>query len=315
MHSSPTTRRKSSPHSRMREVATFGAALAEARAQLGRAGVSSAGLDARLLLADAAGLDSAALIARHGDELPPLAEGALRAHVTRRLAGEPVARILGTKEFWGLPFAVNDAVLVPRPDTETLVECVLAACRKRFGNQIRICDLGTGSGAILVALMLELPAATGVAVDISRAALDVARGNAEKLGVSARVNFYEGNFAADDLMIGPDGRFDVVVSNPPYIPSGTIERLAREVRDYDPRLALDGGPDGLAAYRAILARAPSIIKQGGLLAFEVGHDQGHAVAALCRDAGLGDLAIARDLSGAERVITGTWPLSAGESGI
>lgn len=283
-------------------MATIRAALAEARAQLARAGSSSAGLDARLLLADAAGFDTAALIARDGEELPPLAAAAFGAHMTRRLAGEPVARIVGTKEFWGLPFQLSDAVLVPRPDTEVLVAAVLGRCRQRFGNQIRICDLGTGSGAILIALLRELPEATGVAVDRSSAAIAVARRNAEMLGVAARTSFCEGDFGAAGFGGATEEVFDVVVSNPPYIPSAVIDGLAPEVRDYDPRLALDGGPDGLSAYRAILSRVPFILKQGGLLAFEVGHDQGGAVAALCRGAGLRDVAVERDLSGCDRVV-------------
>ena len=283
-------------------MTTIRAVLAEARAQLGRAGLSSAGLDARLLLADAAGLDTATLIARDGEELPPLALAAFGAHITRRLAGEPVARIVGTKEFWGLPFQLSEAVLVPRPDTEILVAAVLAQCKQQFGNQIRICDLGTGSGAILIALLRELPDATGIAVDISTAALAVARGNAEKLGVAGRMSFHECDFGAESFGDAMEEGFDVVVSNPPYIPSAVIHRLAPEVRDYDPRLALDGGPDGLSAYRAILRRSPFILKQGGLLAFEVGHDQGGAVAALCRRAGLRGVAIERDLSGCDRVV-------------
>ena len=289
-------------------MTTFRAALAEARAMLGRAGVERPALDARLLRADAAGIDTATLIARDHDSLPALAEAAFRTHLTRRLAGEPVARIVGTKEFWGLPFRLSEAVLVPRPDTETLVEAVLAACRQRFGNQITICDLGTGSGAILIALLRELPDATGIAVDVSDAALEVARMNAEDLGVASRISFCCGDFGS-----GPEGPFDVVVSNPPYIRSDAIDGLAPEVRDYDPRLALDGGPDGLAAYRAILARAPMIIRQSGLLALEVGHGQGDAVAALCRDAGLRDAAVARDLSGSDRVVLATWasPASSG----
>jgi release factor glutamine methyltransferase len=290
----------------MRDVTTVRAALAEARALLGRAGVGSAGLDARLLLADAAGLDAASLIARDGEELPPLAGRLFRAHMSRRLAGEPVARIVGTKEFWGLPFALNDAVLVPRPDTETLVEVVLAACRQQFGNRIRICDLGTGSGAILIALLRELPDASGVAVDISPAALGMARANAERLGVLSRMSLREGDFGADGFENGPEGPFDVVVSNPPYIRTAAIDGLAPEVRDYDPRLALDGGPDGLSAYRAILRSAPFILKQGGLLAFEVGNDQGGDVGSLCREAGLRNVAVQRDLSGADRVVAGTW---------
>lgn len=278
-------------------MTTYRAALAAARAALGGAGSESPALDARLLLAAAAGVDGAAVIARNAEPLPALAEAAFDAYLRRRLAGEPVARILGEKEFWGLRFQVGEATLVPRPETEILVESVLAECRARFAPDVGICDLGTGSGAIVVALLTELPRAHGTGSDISAAALAVARKNAERLGVAARISFYEGDFGE-----GPDGRFDVVVSNPPYIRTQEIAALAPEVRDHDPRAALDGGSDGLDAYRTILARAPLILKQGGVLAFEVGFDQAQAVAALCRSAGLRDPAIRRDLAGRDRVV-------------
>jgi release factor glutamine methyltransferase len=286
-------------------VKTYGTALGAGRARLAQAGIDGAGLDARLLLAAAAQLDMAALIARSKDALPALAEGQFDSHLQRRLAGEPVARILGEKEFWGLPFEVNAATLVPRPETETLVESVLAHVR-RCGSasriRIRICDLGTGSGAILIALLRELPDAEGVGTDISEAALATARRNAERLSVAERVSFRRIDFAA-----GPDGPFDVVVSNPPYIPSGEIDGLAREVRESDPLSALDGGPDGLAAYRTILSRADALLAEGALLALEVGHDQGEAVAALCGAAGLEGAAVRPDLSGAARVVVARRP--------
>ena len=276
---------------------TYAAALAEARTALAGAGIASAALDARLLMAAAAGLDTAALIARANENLPALAEGRFDAHLKRRIAGEPVARILGEKEFWGLPFEVNAATLVPRPDTETLVQAVLTEARSRFDGTFTICDLGTGSGAIVIALLSELPDARGVATDISEAALATARRNAERLGVAAQISFHAVDFAK-----GPDGPFDVVVSNPPYIPSGAIESLAAEVKDYDPHAALDGGPDGLGAYRAILARADTLVAKGGLMALEVGYDQSESVAALCRANGLGDVTIRHDLAGIGRVV-------------
>lgn len=282
-------------------MTTFRAALAEARAMLGRAGVPNAGLDARLLMSDAAGIATAALIAREGEELPDLAEAAFQSHLNRRLAGAPVARILGEKEFWGLPFRVSEATLVPRPETEILVEIVLGYARSRTNAAIGICDLGTGTGAILVALLSELPWARGAAVDISQAALEIARNNAERLGVLTRISFHHADFGN-----APDGPFDVVVSNPPYVRSGAIAGLQPEVREHDPRVALDGGPDGLGAYRSILARAPSILKEDGLLALEVGHDQGAAVAALCRAVGFGGVAVSPDLAGTDRMVSGRW---------
>jgi release factor glutamine methyltransferase len=286
-------------------VTSYGAALAMARAALKAAGIASAAVDARLLMADAASLDMATLIARAGERLPALAEAAFAAHLRRRLDGEPVARILGEKEFWGLPFQVNAATLVPRPETETLVEAVIAEARRRFPPRITICDLGTGSGAILIALLTELPEARGIGTDLSENALGAARQNADRLGVAGRIRYQQTDFAT-----GPNGPFEVVVSNPPYVPSAAIAGLDREVRDYDPRPALDGGPDGLAAYRTILARADRLLAEGGLLAFEVGHDQSDAVAALCAAAGFSGVAVHKDLGGIGRVVAATWSVSA-----
>lgn len=280
-------------------MTSFGAALAAGRRSLQAAGVDSPALDARLLMAAAAELEQAALIARGGDTVPFLAEGCFQSHLKRRLAGEPVARILGEKEFWGLSLQVGPATLVPRPDTETLVEIVLADVRGRSLRRPTICDLGTGSGAILIALLTELPDAHGVATDICPAALRTARLNAERHGVLLRTSCHRGNYAE-----GPDGLFDVVVSNPPYIRSSDIAGLSTEVRDHDPRVALDGGMDGLAAYRSILARVPALLVIGGLLAFEVGHDRADEVAALCRANGLREIAAHRDLAGIARVVTG-----------
>jgi release factor glutamine methyltransferase len=279
-------------------MTSYGEALALARASLTEAGVANAALDARLLLAAASGLDTAALIARGSADLPTIARAAFEAHMERRLKGEPIARILGEKEFWSLPIAVGGAVLVPRPETETLVETVLGEIRRRFRSDIAICDLGTGTGAILIALLKELPEARGLATDISAEALSIARLNAERHGVGRRIGFECVSFAQ-----GPTGSFDVVVANPPYIRSGAIDGLEREVRDYDPRAALDGGVDGLAAYRAILARIDSLLCGGGLLAFEVGYDQSEAVAALCHDAGLSEVHVHADLAGIGRVVT------------
>ena len=282
-------------------MTTYGAALAEARAALERGGIASAALDARLLLAAAAGLEMAALIAGSRDELPELAEDRFNAHLARRLHGEPVARILGEKEFWGLPFRVNAATLVPRPETETIVAAVLAEAG-RLPARPAICDLGTGCGAILIALLTELPDATGIAVDISGEALEMARVNAARLGVGGRIGFRKADFASR-----PGEAFDVMVSNPPYIESGAIETLTREVREHDPRIALDGGPDGLAAYRAILDRAGALLKPGGFAAFEVGRGQAGAVADLCRKAGLGEVDFTSDFAGISRVVTARMP--------
>lgn len=279
---------------------TYGEALLAARMSLVEAGVESAALDARLLLAAASGLDMAALVARGRDALPEVARAAFNGHLQRRLKGEPVGRILGEKEFWGLQMKVGGASLLPRPETETLVEIVLAKIRRCYRPDLTICDLGTGTGAILVALLKELPQARGFATDISEEALAIARLNAERHGVHRRIAFERVSFAQ-----GPRASFDVVVANPPYIRSGAIDGLRPEVRDYDPHAALDGGTDGLAAYRAILGRIDSLLSEGGLLGFEVGYDQGATVAALCRRAGLAEVRVHNDLAGLGRVVTGS----------
>jgi len=279
-------------------MTTYGAALAEARAALQGGGIESAALDARLLLADASGLDAAALIARSGDALPPLAEEAFENHLRRRRLGEPVARILGEAEFWGLRLQLNSDTLVPRPETETLVEAVLAEARQNFPPALRICDLGTGSGAIAVALLSELSEARAVVTEISEGALSMAMLNAERNGVRSRMTFHLADFASET----EEGPFDIVVSNPPYIRSEEIAGLQREVREHDPRRALDGGPNGLGAYRAILGNVGELLAKDGLVALEIGYDQGNAVADLCRGAGLVDTRIKEDLGGRDRVV-------------
>jgi release factor glutamine methyltransferase len=218
--------------------------------------------------------------------------------LARRASGEPVARILGEKEFWGLPLRVTPATLVPRPDTEILVEAALAAVRAQgLPDDLRFCDLGTGSGAIALALLRELPGARAIATDISGEALATARANAESLGLVDRIEFIRADFASE-----PAGPFHLVVSNPPYVRSGDLASLPREVRDYDPVLALDGGADGLAAYGTLASRFPGLIYKGGVAAFEVGEGQSGAVAALLSRAGLSPIETRLDLGGIPRVV-------------
>jgi release factor glutamine methyltransferase len=275
---------------------TLGEALQAGRTRLAARDAEGAALDARVLLLAAAECDHAALIAHPDALLPGVAEARYATYLERRLDGEPVARILGQAEFWGLPFALNAATLIPRPDTETLVETALAAARGRSG--LRICDLGTGTGAVAIALLTELKDARAVATDISEQALQAARCNAERLGVIDRIRFERVDFAQ-----GPEGPFDIVVANPPYVESGAIAGLAVEVRAHDPRAALDGGPDGLDAYRAILGRAERLIDVGGFLALEIGVGQGESVAALCAKAKLESVGFVPDLGGRVRVVT------------
>ena len=269
--------------------------LAEA---LRAAGIEGADLDARLLVCAAAGIDHAALI-RDGDALLGEQAATLTDFARRRLLREPVARILGQREFWGLPLRVDAAVLDPRADTEGLVGSVLDAVGDRHDEPLRLLDLGTGSGAILCALLSELALASGVAVDRSPGACRTAAGNLRALGLDSRTTVL-----CDCWGASLAGRFDVVVSNPPYVRSGDIAGLEADVRDHDPILALDGGHDGLDAYRVIVPRLAGLLVPDGIAAFECGWDQGEAVASLMRQAGLRDVVISKDLSGRDRVVLG-----------
>ncbi len=269
-------------------------------ARFDAAGIDSAALEARMLTGAVLGLDLTGLITQGLRQLNEEDAARLDALAQRRLAGEPVGRILGTKEFWGLPLKLSAQTLVPRADTETVVEAALDILRARDRMQaaLRIADLGTGSGAILLALLTELPAATGVGTDLSAAALDTAKTNAQHLGLAPRAHFLVGDYA--DGLPGP---FDLIVSNPPYIRSTDIATLAPEVRDHDPHLALDGGRDGLDAYRRIAPRAAALLADGGLLVLEIGQGQDSAVNRLVTAAGLTVMGSARtDLAGIGRAV-------------
>jgi release factor glutamine methyltransferase len=260
-------------------------------------GIESPDLDARILIGHALGLDHAALAAA-SRALTAAEQHAVAVLARRRLAREPVARIVGFKEFWSLRLRVAAPTLVPRPETETVVEAALDAIEQRGARSrsLRIADLGTGSGAILLALLSELPQAFGVGSDVNSTALAVARDNAMRLGLR-RASFIACNMAA--ALRGP---FDIIVSNPPYIASGDILALAPEVRDFDPRAALDGGPDGLDFYRTIAAAAPALLAPGGVLVIELGAGQATAVAALLVAAGLAPAAPRADLTGVSRAL-------------
>jgi release factor glutamine methyltransferase len=266
------------------------------------AGIDSAEADARLLMAHALGVDRAELIANGERALTVEQAEAIDALAARRLKREPVARIFGHKEFWSLSLQIGPAVLVPRPETETVVEAALNAFARdaRPMAQLHILDIGTGSGALLLALLSELPNAVGTATDISAAALDVARANAECSGVAGRCTFI-----ACDIAAGVPGPFDLIVSNPPYVVHGEIASLPPEVRDYDPAPALDGGADGLDGYRAIAAQARGLLAPGGKLIVELGAGQEGAVRALFTKAGLAAAAVLNDLAGIPRALTAT----------
>jgi release factor glutamine methyltransferase len=258
------------------------AALRALAAEFRAAGIETPEVDARALLLHAAGMTLEELVGAPDVALLPARAAMLAAAATRRLAGEPVARILGAKEFWGLPFRLGAATLVPRPETETVVEAALAALGSAAPKQpLRLLDLGTGSGAILLALLTELPNAWGFGIDRSEAAVRVAQDNAARLGLTTRAAFVVGDWG-DAL----GGSFDLVAANPPYIAAAEIPALAPEVRLHDPVLALDGGADGLDAYRAIARQAPALLAPGGTLVVELGAGQEAAVSALMRAAGL-----------------------------
>jgi release factor glutamine methyltransferase len=280
---------------------TIGAARRALTARFKSADIDSAELDARTLVSAALGLDLTGLIASAARDLTATEADRLEEFAMRRLAGEPVARIIGQKEFWGLPFKISTDTLVPRPDTETVVELALELLGAARANEpLRILDIATGSGAILLALLSELPKAFGVGTDLSPGALKSAVGNATALGLAQRAAFVRCDYAA--ALVGP---FDLIVSNPPYIRTSDLEGLAREVRNHDPHLALDGGTDGLVAYRTLIPQAARLLGCGGLLVVEAGQGQSGPIQALMR---VGVLTLPTppktDLAGIPRAVAG-----------
>jgi release factor glutamine methyltransferase len=277
---------------------------AEMAVRLAAAGIEGARSEAWLLLAAVTGRERAALMTG-ADTLSAAQEARLDALVRRRLAREPVAYLLGAKEFWSLRFEVSPAVLIPRPATETVVEAVLAQLPDRQ-RPLRLLDLGVGSGCLLLALLSELPRAAGLGVDDSSEVLAIARRNAERLGLAARAQFRHGRWGE-----GVAGPFDVIVSNPPYVAEGDWDGLQPEIRDFEPKAALVAGPDGLAAYRALAPDCARLLAQGGLCALEIGFGQGDAVAALLAAQGLTVVERCRDLAGIERCVLARHQASGG----
>jgi release factor glutamine methyltransferase len=274
------------------------------RFRLQAAGVESPVFDARLLVEAGVGVSRLDLITDPRRAVSEAQAAAVEALAIRREAREPIAYILGAKSFWTLELAVGPGVLIPRPETETLVQVALSLLPA--DTPARLLDLGVGSGAILLAVLSERPLLRGVGVDVSETALEVASANAHAHGLAGRVDLRRASWGD-----GVEGQFDLVVSNPPYIAASQIEELAPEVARFEPRLALDGGADGLSAYRDILSGVTKLVAPGGALAFEVGQDQGEAVAALMQDAGLVGLTEVPDLAGIVRVLWGRRPLGAG----
>lgn len=277
---------------------TISGALAAATIRLQDAGVDTSQLDARLLLQEAATIDHADIISS-GNRVLGLDEAVrFERFIVRRCAREPVHRILGKRQFWGLELDVSPAVLEPRADTERLIEAVLewVDVHSNRLHPLRIADIGTGSGAIVVALLSELKNATAVAVDICEEALTVARANACKYELGERIQFVQGSHCQPLT-----GMFDLVLSNPPYISTPEIEDLAPEVRNFDPLIALDGGVDGLDAYRQLLAESINFLTVNGAIFFEIGHDQATDITHMALKSGWQGIKILQDLAGNDRV--------------
>ena len=285
----------------MAENASYDALLRDTAVALTAAGIDNVRFEARLLLSHATGLAIEQLISRGPDPAPAIAAATLRELTARRMRREPMAYILGEREFWGLPFKVSPAVLIPRPDSETVIETVLDLFPDR-SRKLRILDLGLGSGCLLLTLLKEYPQATGVGIDASEAALAIARANAEELGVAPRARLAAGDWRQAGWSERLEGPFDLLVSNPPYIESATVDGLMPEVAAHEPRLALDGGPDGLAAYRIIATASPDLVAPGGWAVVEGGEGQALEIAALFSAAGLAPRPARKDLGGIERVV-------------
>jgi release factor glutamine methyltransferase len=264
--------------------------------ELQRAHVENASLDARVLLEHVLGISREQLLMGMSNMLTEQQEADYRQLVTRRAERRPIAQVLGYREFWGMEFAVTESTLTPRPDSETIIETILERTADHSAP-LRIADLGTGTGCLLLSLLRELPSATGVGVDMCPRALAVAQENASNLLLAGRAQFVHSNWFAE-----VDGKFDIIVSNPPYIPSDSIDSLAPEVAQFEPRLALDGGADGLECYRSLLKIVPQKLNANGFLALEIGAGQHKAIEQIAKDSGLRLLATKKDLGGIVRAL-------------
>lgn len=284
----------SAPSVESRQAVTVSSALQTAARRLAAAQIEGARRDARLLLASILPGGTAALFRDPERILTPDELSRFEAAVQRREKREPVSRVIGVREFWSLSFKITADTLDPRPDSETLIEGILERVENK-SSPLRILDLGTGTGCLLLALLTELPAARGLGVDVSERALEVASENAENLGLAGRADF-----EVHDWTAGVTGLWDIVLSNPPYIAEGEFAHLAPEVADYDPEQALIAGVDGLRDYRILIPGATALLHDSGLLALEVGRGQADAVEALLLESGLHSPWRKCDLAGVER---------------
>ncbi len=283
------------------DCATVGGLLSAASTRLSAAGVEAARREARLLLAQALSCDPQMLFQEPGHSVDEKGRQVFETLVSRRLAGVPLSRLRGWREFWSLRFKLSAETLDPRADSETLIEAALARIGKRRDEPQEFLDLGTGSGCLLLALLSEYPNAWGVGVDLSHDAAATASENADVLGMAGRAAFLCSDWAASFRRDGIR-KFDLVISNPPYIDAAEFDHLAPEVRLHDPRLALAGGDDGLACYRILIPQALDLIKEGGLLLLEVGSMQAQAVVGLLSSSGWERIEVLKDLAGLDRCI-------------
>jgi len=299
MRSSPSTRRASFPRweRELSEGDHIGLAWRKVRDRFREAKLATAELDARLIAQHAFGIDSMSLVRREREPISAPWAIDLERAALRRLAGEPVSRIIGEREFWGLKLGLNGATLDPRPETEMLVADAISAAGDTV--QPTIIDLGTGSGAIAIALADGLPQSRVTATDLSAEALGQAKANAKRHGLETRIEFRQGNWWQ---AVPHTELFDLIVSNPPYVSSDEMASLQPEVRLFDPKEALDGGFDGLEAYRAIASQAARRLKPGGRVFLEIGATQGDAVSRIFARAGLGRVEVQKDLAGLDRVV-------------
>lgn len=277
--------------------------------RLQQAGIDNPSLDARWLFCHALNNDRAQLLSQSQRILTTGEQAQIDALITRRAAHEPVARIIGAREFWGLRFSLNEATLEPRPDSETVVEVVLKIldASDLRGKKLRLLDLGTGTGCLLLSLLHEQPSATGIGIDIAPRAVEQARQNAQALELQTRASFHVDDWfaglRAGDSTKNTIPKFDVIVSNPPYIPASDIANLMPEVRNHDPLRALDGGADGRDPYRHLIPQLKDFLNPKGLVVFEVGIDQAHDVAALLETHAFINIHLYKDLGGIERCVS------------